>query len=385
FQVELRGQRIATAEVENCILNSYPSEIKDCIVIKTVDDRTQEECLVAYLHQLKQQTACAPSNQLKIKDYCRRYLPEYMIPSVFIILDKLPLTETGKTNRRPLPKVDFSSVRTLTVDNHNYVQTETKLEIEVYNLWCKVLNQTRIPMNENFFNVGGSSLLLMRLHGYYQRNYFTEGSQLLTVVQLFEHPTISGHVQLLQSISDERRQQKEGQSTPCIPLNLTHAYLNQKLDDLSLQYLDYSIYEVSVVSSEEIEFWKRQLNGYEQHYLPLPYDRADQLYEIRSGRGSSISFTLTQDLFENIMKHIESTKTTLFHLFLTVYYIYLFKMTQEKVFCVAKNTGVYLQEVALNQIGEFYIGGCCVFCGYPNQPELTAEVLAELSPHRSLG
>ncbi|CAF1558946.1 unnamed protein product, partial [Didymodactylos carnosus] len=222
FQVELRGQRIATAEVENCILNSYPSEIKDCIVIKTVDDRTQEECLVAYLHQLKQQTACAPSNQLKIKDYCRRYLPEYMIPSVFIILDKLPLTETGKTNRRPLPKVDFSSVRTLTVDNHNYVQTETKLEIEVYNLWCKVLNQTRIPMNENFFNVGGSSLLLMRLHGYYQRNYFTEGSQLLTVVQLFEHPTISGHVQLLQSISDERRQQKEGQSTPCIPLNLTH-------------------------------------------------------------------------------------------------------------------------------------------------------------------
>ncbi|CAF1632418.1 unnamed protein product, partial [Didymodactylos carnosus] len=107
-------------------------------------------------------------------------------------------------------------------------------------------------------------------------------------------------------------------------------YLNQKLDDLSLQYLDYSIYEVSVVSSEEIEFWKRQLNGYEQHYLPLPYDRADQLYEIQ-------------------------------------------------------NTGVYLQEVALNQIGEFYIGGCCVFCGYPNQPELTAEVLAELSPHRSLG
>ena len=94
-QIKLHGQRIELGEIERCLLDT---SISACVVIKWGDDH-----LVAYVQS-------SDVNEKQLRDHCQSHLPPHMIPSIFIILEKLPLNVNGKVDRKLLPSPDFSQL-----------------------------------------------------------------------------------------------------------------------------------------------------------------------------------------------------------------------------------------------------------------------------------
>ena len=192
FQVKLRGQRIELGEIESVIITSSSSYITNCVVIKL--DHNQQEHLVAYL-----QTTVHLSDDF-LRDHCTKHLPLYMVPSLFVLLDRFPLNQNGKLDRKALPSPDFSALRLLLLHSSSSSviddRPRTKIEEQVLSMWCQVLHLKMIDsMKMNFFKLGGNSLLLMKLHHAYQ----TEFHQSINISHLFRRPTIIEHAELLGS------------------------------------------------------------------------------------------------------------------------------------------------------------------------------------------
>jgi acyl-coenzyme A synthetase/AMP-(fatty) acid ligase len=99
YQVKLRGQRLEVGEIEACIMQI--KNVTNCIVIKCSDSRSEQDFLGAYVES----TSCSKD---EIHQQCRDHLPAYMVPSVFVILDRLPLNSNGKVDRKQLPKAELN-------------------------------------------------------------------------------------------------------------------------------------------------------------------------------------------------------------------------------------------------------------------------------------
>jgi hypothetical protein len=119
-----------------------------------------------------------PSPQ-ELRRYLAEQLPEYMVPSAFVILDTLPLTASGKVDRAALPAPPPRSFG-------EFAPPATPLEADIAAVWKNVLGITEVGLDDNFFDLGGTSLALMRAH-----NRLTADLRLdLSIVDLFEHPTV---------------------------------------------------------------------------------------------------------------------------------------------------------------------------------------------------
>lgn len=152
-QLKIRGNRIEADEVENAI-NSLPGVSE--AVAKGHRDRNGTSMLVAYV-------VCHPrfgfsEDELMMgwKQELRTILPEYMIPSVFILLESLPLTHNGKVDRRALPEPAMTA-------SSSYVEPVTDIEIELANLWSDLLGIESVGSADSFFLLGGHSLKAMML------------------------------------------------------------------------------------------------------------------------------------------------------------------------------------------------------------------------------
>ncbi len=118
----------------------------------------------------------------RIREYARRMLPDYMVPSGFTLLDSLPLTPNGKIDRRALPSV--SRERQV---GETYVAPTGELERRIARIWCEMLGVDRVGIRDNFFDLGGHSLLLTQVFS--QLIKFPESSD-LKMVELFQYPTV---------------------------------------------------------------------------------------------------------------------------------------------------------------------------------------------------
>jgi aryl carrier-like protein len=125
-------------------------------------------------------------------------LPEPMIPADFILLDALPLTGSGKVDRRALSALRTGGPRrdTAAADaaNVSYTAPRTSLEQTVASVWQSVLGRERVGIHDNFFAVGGNSLLLVQVHARLREALGRE----VTMVQLFRHPTIQALARFLE-------------------------------------------------------------------------------------------------------------------------------------------------------------------------------------------
>ena len=183
-QVKLHGQRIELGEIERCLLNI--TSISGCVVMKYDDDH-----LVAYVQS-------SSVNEDELRSHCQSHLPPHMIPSFFIILDKLPLNANGKIDRKQLlqPHVSSRLMTNLTDSLVDRQPPSNHIELIIHHIWCDVLQLNHIPLNTNIFTIGGHSLLIMRLfHGY--KMEFGAEMNVLQVTDLFQHPTISSHAELI--------------------------------------------------------------------------------------------------------------------------------------------------------------------------------------------
>ncbi len=119
----------------------------------------------------------------ELKDFLRGKIPEYMVPTAFVYLDELPLTANGKIDRKALPEPDL----VITREDKVYVEPETELEKMIAAAWQEVLGIEKVGIHDNIFDLGGSSFHIVQIH-----NKLVERlSKSVSLVKLFEYPTIS--------------------------------------------------------------------------------------------------------------------------------------------------------------------------------------------------
>ncbi|CAF4388527.1 unnamed protein product, partial [Adineta steineri] len=184
-QIKLHGQRIELGEIERCLLSTI--SISACVVMKWKDDY-----LVAYVQS-------SDISEQELRQHCQSHLPPHMIPSMFIILDKLPLNPNGKIDRKQLPSPDFSLSTLLSSDKSDTPLSQ--FEEHIHTIWCQVLhsNQNNISGTTSFFSVGGHSLLFIELYHHYQ-SVFNFDTHSLSIAPFLQQPTIFQHSQLLQTV-----------------------------------------------------------------------------------------------------------------------------------------------------------------------------------------
>ena len=183
IEIKLHGQRIELGEIERCLLNN--ASVSASVVIKWGDDH-----LVAYV-----QSFTIDDSQLR--EHCQLNLPSHMIPSIFIILDKLPLNANGKIDRKLLPPPTFSLRSPMpSEDDIPLLPSTNDIEATIHRIWCDLFQQSQISIDANIFTIGGHSLLLMQLYQLYKTTFHLERNS-FSIVDLFQHPTIIDHARFI--------------------------------------------------------------------------------------------------------------------------------------------------------------------------------------------
>ncbi|MGZ4112072.1 MAG: non-ribosomal peptide synthetase, partial [Tumebacillaceae bacterium] len=184
-QVKLRGFRIELGEIETH-LQRHPAVRENVPVVR--EDVPGEKQLVCYV-------ALYPGHEVPSTSDLRRFLqqsvPEYMIPSVFHFLDALPRTPNRKVDLHALPKPETFRP-TLEV---GYVAPQSAMEHELAAIWQELLRVERVGIHDNFFDLGGHSMLIVQMQRLIRERMGIE----LAVVQLFEYPMISALAGYLES------------------------------------------------------------------------------------------------------------------------------------------------------------------------------------------
>ncbi|MEP7010534.1 MAG: amino acid adenylation domain-containing protein [Acidobacteriota bacterium] len=183
-QVKLRGFRVELGEIETALL-SHPAVGSAIVVVR--EDVPGEKSLVGYVVPKQQ----AGFDVRELKALLKQRLPEYMVPSALILLDALPLNANGKVDRAALPSP--SEGREGKADG--FVAPRTPVEEVLAILWGQALGVESIGVHEDFFDLGGNSLLATRLISRMRETFHVD----VSVRRMFESPTISGIAQDLES------------------------------------------------------------------------------------------------------------------------------------------------------------------------------------------
>src|SRR6267142_1490631 len=174
YQVKIRGFRIELGEIEAVL--SRHGQVKEAVVIAR-EDTPGEKRLVAYVTAVEEE---AP-NAEELREHLKGALPEYMVPSAFVVLEAMPLTANGEVDRKALPAVDFTAQQT-----RRYEASQGEIEEILSTIWQELLHVERVGRHDNFFELGGDSILSIEIV-----TRARQASLSLTVTQLFEHQTIA--------------------------------------------------------------------------------------------------------------------------------------------------------------------------------------------------
>ncbi|HWW02752.1 MAG TPA: non-ribosomal peptide synthetase [Candidatus Acidoferrum sp.] len=183
-QVKLQGHRIELGEIES-VLRQH-TRVRECVV-HVWEAGPDDKRLVAYIVPLGAASALA----IELRRFLESTLPSFMIPAAFVSLEALPLTPNGKIDRNALPKPN--EVRPAT--DPAYVPPQTQIEEAIACIWRQVLRVEKVGVHDNFFDLGGNSLLLMETHA----KLCIALSVDLPVVRFFEHPTVAALTEFLAS------------------------------------------------------------------------------------------------------------------------------------------------------------------------------------------
>ncbi|MBD1937334.1 non-ribosomal peptide synthetase [Microcoleus sp. FACHB-68] len=178
-QVKIRGFRIELGEIE-AVINQY-SAIQKAVVI-ALEDISVNKRIVAYLvpaHPISE-----PSSLINtLRQFLKDKLPKHMVPSEYVILDSLPATPNGKVDRRALPA---PNALTRLQHQKTFISPRTPTESKLAKIWAEVLNLEQVSVGDSFFDLGGDSLLAIRLLEQIQTQFNRE----LPLSSLFLSPTI---------------------------------------------------------------------------------------------------------------------------------------------------------------------------------------------------
>lgn len=194
-QVKIRGFRVEPGEIEN-FLQTYAG-VKDAAVVCEGSDGFNR--LAAFYTE----DAIDEIETAELRTHLRRFLPEFMIPSAFVRLDKMPLTANGKIDKNALEKTDKSDF----AETRDYTEPETETEKILASVWKEILEIDAVGRDDNFFDLGGHSLLGTRVISHVRHRFETE----LPLRALFESPTLTG---LAKEIEAAQNRQSKSELPP---------------------------------------------------------------------------------------------------------------------------------------------------------------------------
>jgi acyl carrier protein len=186
-QVKIRGYRIEPGEIE-AMLALHPS-VQEAVLVAR-EDVPGEVRLVAYV------MARDGANSNDLRGFLRQRLPEYMMPAAFVMMDAMPLLPSGKLNRKALPVP--SSLRPEMPSQ--YVAPQSELERIIASVWQEALGLERVGAQDNFFDLGGHSLLMAQVHTKLRETLKTD----VPVIELFKYPTIGSLAKYFSQVEDAR-------------------------------------------------------------------------------------------------------------------------------------------------------------------------------------
>jgi acyl-coenzyme A synthetase/AMP-(fatty) acid ligase/acyl carrier protein len=195
-QVKLRGFRIELGEIETG-LSQHPQVREAVAAVKK--DATGEDRLVAYF--ISRQTPAPPAAELRA--YLKQRLPDYMVPAAYVMVEAMPLTANGKIDRRRLPEPE--PLRSETGARHANPQTDA--EKVIAEIWQEVLNLDHISIEDNFFDLGGHSLLLVEGNSRLRKAFDRE----IQIVEMFKHPTVAALAKYLAQEQDNAQRKQRTQ------------------------------------------------------------------------------------------------------------------------------------------------------------------------------
>ncbi len=172
-QVKLRGYRIELSEIEIALTQN--NTIRDAVVICR-EDNPDNKYLAAYITSEDSQEI----NVKELKDYLHSKLPDYMVPTTITLIKKIPLTVNGKVDRQALP------MPIQQISSQNFTVTNTEIEKNLVQIWSEVLGLNQIGVEDNFFDLGGTSLLGLQLIARIQKSFNIK----LRGVKLYHYPSI---------------------------------------------------------------------------------------------------------------------------------------------------------------------------------------------------
>jgi amino acid adenylation domain-containing protein len=178
-QVKVRGFRIELGEIE-AVLTSCPG-VREAVVLAR-EDQPGDPRLVAYV--------VGSVESAELREHLRGRLPEYMVPSAFVLLEALPLTPNGKIDRKVLPAPSWE------VSEDPDQTPRTPVEEMVAAVWCEVLGVEQVGLEESFFDLGGHSLLATRVLSRLCRAFGAE----IALRELFEAPTVAGLARRVETV-----------------------------------------------------------------------------------------------------------------------------------------------------------------------------------------
>jgi len=185
-QVKLRGHRIELGEIESVLARHQA--LRECLVL-LLEDAPDNKRLVAYL--VPQQSP--PPSVGELREFARQRLPDHMIPAAFVYLSSLPLTPNGKVDRQALPEPDYEGA----VGHRAAALPRTPAEEMLAEIWSEVLGVQAIGVHANFFDLGGHSMLAIRLFSRLEQTFRVA----LPMRLLFEAPTIASLAARIEALS----------------------------------------------------------------------------------------------------------------------------------------------------------------------------------------
>ena len=203
-QVKLRGFRIELGEIE-AVLGSHPGVRGSAITIQ--EDNRGEKRIVAFV-TTADGTGASTS---ELRSFLRQKLPEFMIPASFVFLNALPVSPNGKLDRRALPEHEAAPDRASSA----FPEPKSEIEQAIAATWQEVLQVDHVSRDDNFFDIGGHSLLMARVHSNLRDSLAAD----VSMIDMFRFPTISSlarHLSgktaehtFIQQVQDRARQQRE--------------------------------------------------------------------------------------------------------------------------------------------------------------------------------
>jgi natural product biosynthesis luciferase-like monooxygenase protein len=185
-QVKVRGHRIELGEIESVL--SEHEAVKEAVLLAR-GDGGEETRLVAYLVTSEISEARKtgePVTASELRRFLKQKLPDYMIPAAFVMLDAMPLTPNGKIDRRALSAT--ATHRAEPGDDHReFIAPQTDLERTIARVWQEALRVERLSIHDNFFDLGGHSLLMAHVHAKLREVLQTD----VPVIELFKYPTVT--------------------------------------------------------------------------------------------------------------------------------------------------------------------------------------------------